>query len=203
MGEGASNSPLPFYFYNTMDKHQLALDIPDTLSKCILRVVDASIYSKIGTVDCTRLEITPPGFTTAYVVENLQQGFLTNLSTCDVGLQTANCGNTYNNFSDGVYIVKYSINPNDQVYVEYNHLRITDGLNAINDLLCCLDLQACDPPGPVREKLKEIQLMTTLLKAAKAKVEYCHTPKHGMDMYNYVMKRLNKLACGCGCSSCN
>lgn len=185
-----------------MDKHQLALDIPDTLTRCIFRVVDASIYSKLGTVECTRLEITPPGFTTTYTIENLEKAFLANLTTCNLGMQTANCGNTYNNFPDGVYVVKYSINPNDQVYVEYNHLRITDALNKINDLLCCLEVQPCDPQGPIKEKLKEIQLMTVMLKAAKAKVEYCHNPKDGMDMYNYVMKKLTKLSCGCGCGDC-
>lgn len=185
-----------------MEKHQLALDIPDTLTACIFRVVDASIYSSIAPIECPKMWITPPGFTTSYEYGEFSEGFLLNLSACDIGLQTANCGNTYNDFADGVYIVKYGVTPYDIVYVEYNHLRITAALNKINDLLCCLDLQATDPQGPVKEKIKEIQLLTTMLKAAKAKVEYCHTPAQGMDMYNYVMKRLNKLACGCGCSSC-
>ncbi len=186
-----------------MEKHQLAIDIPDTLTPCIFRVVDASIYSDMIPVDCTRIEITPPGFTSAFAVEDLEPGFLANLSACDLGLQTANCGNTYNEFSDGVYIVKYSVNPNEVVYAEYNHLRTTVALNKINNLLCCLDIQDCDPKTPLKETLKEIQFLTTMLKAAKAKVEYCHSPKLGMDIYNYVIKKLDKLACGCGCDSCN
>jgi len=186
-----------------MEKHQLALDIPDTLTKCIFRVVDASIYGDMAPVDCTKIEITPPGFTTTYSIENLETGFLENISACDLGLQTANCGNTYNEFPDGIYIVKYSVNPNEIVNVEYNHLRTTIALNKINDLLCCLDIQDCDPQAPLKEKLKEVQLLTTMLKAAKAKVEYCHTPNLGMDIYNYVIKRLDRLACSCGCDSCN
>ncbi len=185
-----------------MEKHQLALDIPDTLSKCILRIVDASIYSGVAPVECGKLEITPPGFTTAYDITDLQPAFFENISACDLGLQTANCGNTYNDFADGVYVIRYSVSPNDIVYVEYNHLRVTVALNKINDLLCCMDVQGCEPQGPLKEKLREVQLLQTLLKAAKAKVEYCHTPGQGMDIYNYVMKRLNKLSCGCGCSSC-
>lgn len=186
-----------------MEKHQLALDIPDTLSKCIFRVVDASIFSDLGPIECMTLTITPPGFTTSYSYTNLEPAFLVNLSACDIGLQTTNCGNTYNNFSDGVYVVRFSVSPNDIVYVEYNHLRITDALNQINDLLCCMDLQATEPQGPLKEKLREVQLLTTLLKAAKAKVEYCHNPRQGMDMYNFVVKKLKKLSCGCGCSSCH
>lgn len=184
-----------------MEKHQLALDIPDTLTKCIFRVVDASIYSSLVPIECLKLEITPPGFSSVYTFENLEPSFLENLSACDIGLQTTNCGNYYNDFPDGVYIVKYSISPNDIVYVEYNHLRITVALNKINDLLCCMDVQGCEPQGPLKQQLKEVQLLQTLLKAAKAKVEYCHNPRQGMDIYNYVMKRLNKLSCGCGCGS--
>ena len=185
-----------------MEKHQLALDIPDTLTGCIFRVIDASIYSSIGPAECLKIEITPPGFTTAYEVTNLEPGFLENISACDLGLQTTNCGNTYNDFSDGVYIVRYSVSPNDIVYVEYNHLRVTKLLNKINTLLCCLDVQGCEPQTPLKEKLKELQLLQTMLKAAKAMVEYCHKPAKGMEIYTYVDKRVTKLSCGCGCGDC-
>lgn len=185
-----------------MEKHQLALDIPDTLNSCIFRVVDVSVYSDIVPVECGTLQITPPGFTTVYEVTTLNPDFTANLTACDLGLQTANCGNTYNDFSDGVYIVKWSVSPNSLVYVEYNHLRITAALNKINDLLCCLDTPACEPDKKMREKLQQIQLLSVMLKAAKAKVEYCHTPKAGMDMYNFVLNKLNKLSCGCGCGNC-
>jgi len=186
-----------------MEKHQLALDIPDTLTACIFRVVDASIYSSIAPIECPKLWITPPGFTTSYEYTEFNAGFFLNLSACDIELQTTNCGNTYNDFADGVYVVRYGVTPYDIVFVEYNHLRVTKALNKINDLLCCLDIQACEPAGPLREKLREVQLLTTMLKAAKSKVEYCHSPRQGMEIYNYVVRRLDKLACGCGCGSCN
>lgn len=186
-----------------MEKHKLALDIPDTLNLCVFRVIDTSIYSSMGPVECTQLHITPPGFVEPYLIENLTKGFSVNLSACDVGLQTTNCGTTANNFADGVYIVRWSVSPNNIVYVEYNILRISKALSKINDLLCCIDIKGCEPDAPLKEKLKEIQLLTTMLKAAKAKVEYCHNPGQGMDIYNYVIKRLDKLACGCGCSSCS
>jgi hypothetical protein len=186
-----------------MERHQLAVDIPDTLTPCILRIVDASIYSDVAPVECGKLQITPPGFSTSYNYTDLQPGFLVNLSACDIELQTVNCGNVYNDFPDGVYVIRYSVSPQDTVYVEYNHLRVTAALNKINNLLCCLDVKGCDPQQPLRDKLREVQLLQTMLKAAKAKVEYCHTPGQGMEIYNYVMNRLNKLACGCGCDSCN
>jgi hypothetical protein len=51
-------------------------------------------------------------------------------------------------------------------------------------------------------KLREVQLLWTMLQAAKARVEYCHNPSEGMAMYTYVIGKLRKLACGCGCGSC-
>jgi hypothetical protein len=178
-----------------MEKHQLAIDIPDTLTACILRIVDASIYSDLAPVECGKLQITPPGFSTSYNYTDLQPGFLVNLSTCDIELQTVNCGNIYNDFPDGVYVIRYSVSPQDTVYVEYNHLRITKALNKINSILCCLDVAGCDPQQPLKDKLKELQLLQTMLKAAKAKVEYCHEPKKGMMLYDYAVKLLDKMNC--------
>jgi len=69
-------------------------------------------------------------------------------------------------------------------------------------LLCCLDVPNCEPVGPMKEKLREINLLSTMLKAAKAKVEYCHNPEEGMAIYTYVLAKLDKLSCGCGCGTC-
>ena len=52
-------------------------------------------------------------------------------------------------------------------------------------------------------KLKsDFKYVALMLQAAKARVEYCHNPSEGMAMYTYVISRLRKLACGCGCGSC-
>jgi hypothetical protein len=182
-----------------MAKHQLSLEIPNTLNGCIFRVIDTSIYSDEVPVECPKLEITPPGFYQAYDVPNLTENFTENITACDMGLQIYNCTIQYNDLPDGVYVVRYSVSPNDKVYVEYNHLRITRALNKINEILCCLDVAACEPQKPLRDKLMQLQLLETQLQAAKVEVEYCHHPKKGMEIYNYVMKMLDKLACGCGC----
>jgi len=183
-----------------MAKHQLSLEIPDTLNTCIIRVIETSIYSSTVQVECPKLEITPTGFWQAYVVDDLTEGFAENITACKMGLQIYNCDQQYNDLEDGIYIVRYSVSPNETVFVEYNHLRITKALNLINDILCCLDLAACDPQKPIKDKLRELQLLETQLKAAKVQVEICHQPSKGMDMYKYVINKLKKLSCGCGCS---
>lgn len=185
-----------------MAQHQLALEIPDTLNTCLLRIVDMSTYNDLVPVECPTLQITAPGFTTAAEITSMGTDFAVNLTACDLGLQLTNCDTFRNAIPDGVYVIRYSVAPNEVVYVEYNHLRISQALTQINDLLCCLDVPNCQPVGPIQQKLQEVTFLSTMLKAAKAKVEYCHNPKEGMAIYTYVIGQLKKLACGCGCGTC-
>jgi hypothetical protein len=178
-----------------MAKHTLSLEIPDTLNDCILRVIDTSLYADKPPVDCPYLDVQGPGFSCAVRLD-VEPGFCNlNLTACDLELQTENCGTIFNTLPDGVYVIRYSIAPNEYVFVEYNHLRTTEALNKLNEVLCALDVSNCDPLPEVKEKLKELRLIEMLLKAAKAKVEYCHNPSQGMDLYDYAKKRLDKLAC--------
>jgi len=187
-----------------MATHKLELDIPDTLSKCTFKLWDSSLYSEDLPTECPKVEITLPGFQLPSVITTLKPGFTANLDACQLGIQVHNCGVQYNPLPDGVYVVRLSYSPNDQLYVEYNHLRITCALNKINEILCCLDLADCEPIEPVKSQLRQLQQLQMMLKGAKANVEYCHHPKKGMAMYNYVMNQLDKLACACGCDGgCN
>lgn len=178
-----------------MAKHTLSLEMPDTLNECIMPVMDTSLYADSIPVDCPYLDILPPGFSCAVRLEVTPGFCLLNLTACDLGLQSTQCGVRFDTIPDGVYAVKYSVAPNEYVFVEYNHLRITNLLKTYNKVLCALDVSTCDPLPEVKEKMKELHLIDILIKAAKAKVEYCHTPGEGMDLYEYAKKRLDKLAC--------
>jgi len=185
-----------------MAKHVLSLEIPDVLNSCIIRVIDTSVYDPTIPLECPKLEITSPGFWEASIVPDIEPGFIENITACALGIQTTNCTTTFNTLPDGVYIARYSVSPNDIVFVEYNHLRITSALKKYSNVLCCLDIRGCDPTAEIDKFIRELQFIRTLFDAAKAKVEYCHSPKHGMDIYLYALKRLNKLSCLCGCGNC-
>lgn len=188
-----------------MAQHVLSLEVPDTLNKCILRVADTSIYTSTSNPSCQLLEITIPGFAVPvqFGVSAIQPGFSLNLTACDLELQSTNCGTVYSDLPDGIYIIKYSVSPNDYVFVEYNHLRITNLLNTVQCIYCDLDLSTCDPPVKVKEKLNQITLIKRYLEAAKAYVEFCHQPQKGMDLYRYASTLLNKLTCNTTCSGTN
>ncbi len=181
-------------------QHRLSLEIPTVSNSCILRVEDSSSYDTFLPTDCPTLEVTAPGFHSPAVITDIAPGFIANLTACDLGLQLTNCSNYTNDLSDGIYIIKWSVSPNSTVFVEYNHLRITAILNRYQKVLCCIQRTLdCDPSKETKEKIKQAQFIRTLIDVAKAKVEYCHEPKHGMGVYTYACDLLERLACSCGC----
>ena len=186
-----------------MAQHILSLEAPDTMNRCILRLVDTSVYNPATAPVCPLLQVTLPGFDLPVNFDDtiIQPGFILNLTACDLGVQTEQCGTIFSNLSDGIYILRYSVSPNDIVFVEYNHLRITCALYKYQTILCDLDIANCDPPTEVKAKLNELRLIRMYLDAAKAQVEFCHQPKKGMELYNYAMRLLDKLACTV-CKTC-
>ena len=122
-------------------KHILSLDIPsgDCSANCeILPIIDTSQYNSNLGVSCPELSITAPGFTSPKIIETTVikndagnwEGFgRLNLNACALGLQTTSCSSSRSSINDGIYIIKYSVSPNDKAYVEYNHLRTTEILS--------------------------------------------------------------------------
>ena len=146
-------------------QHQLYLDIPDTNNVSVLRVVDASIYAQDLDVKCATLQITSPGFTlpaeidvTTYASSKVASFNLV-LNACTLGIINGNCSPECPALPDGVYKIKYSVSPNDQIYVEYYHLRLTQTYNIYNQQLCKLELATCEPPVEIRARLNELRLI--------------------------------------------
>jgi hypothetical protein len=178
-----------------MAHHLLSLEVPTVMNTCIISVLDTSIYSPLMPVSCPTLNVTVPGFNYSTQLTTVQ-GANTILTACDLQLQTQGCdGTTFSDLPDGIYVIKYSVSPNDTVFVIYNHLRITKALNIYNNILCKLDLAACEPPASIQKKLEILKMAKMYLDAAKAKVEFCHEPTHGMTLYNYALKIMRKIEC--------
>lgn len=182
-------------------KHQLSLELPDTNNIKVLRIFDTSIYADGVGKDCSVLSITSPGFNLPVNIEMLP-GFNTTLTACTLGLQKTGCSEAVQPLPDGIYVINYSMSPNSVVQVEYNHLRVTQTVNRYYNLLCELEMGACEPDADVKESLIELRLIKSFIDAAKAKVEYCHSPEAGMELLLYAKKRLDKITnglCGTNC----
>jgi hypothetical protein len=181
-------------------KHTLSLEVADTNNVNIIKIFDTSLYSSELGVDCPLLQVTAPGFTLPANI-SVSSNFNITLSACDLGIQLTNC-NTPAPLPDGVYIIRYSVSPNDKVFVEYTYLRVTVLLEEYNKQLCQLELSSCEPQADVKESLKELRLIKSFIDAAKAKVEYCNDTNAGMNLYKYAKSRLDKYP-NLACNSCN
>ena len=177
-----------------MANHVLSLEIPTVGNPCVLKIFDTSVYSAQVAVFQPKLYITVPGYKNACEVAFVPQSSPT-LTGCDLNIQTTNCGTSYVNLPDGIYCIKYVVDPNQVVYVEYNHLRITQALNLYQKILCDIDVADCEPPAKIKEKLEDLRLIKMYLENAKAKVETCHESQEGMTLYNYALKLLKALDC--------
>jgi hypothetical protein len=175
-------------------RHQLSLEVPGVVNEKVFQVTDSSVYTLALPVECARLEITVPGFVSAAVVE-VEQGFNLFLTSCDLGLQTVGCEDETQLLPDGIYVIRYSVSPNDAVFVEYNVLRLTQAWNRYFKGLCGLNLGGCEPDADVKERLRQFQLVRSFLEAAKAKVEYCHEPHKGVELMAYALRLMEKKCC--------
>ena len=181
-------------------KHVLSLNIPDTMNDWSLTIHDTSIYVENMPISCLTLQVLMPGFTTASTftassVPPLEAGFIRHLTACDLEVLCESCGSVYNCLPDGIYVIRYSVSPTDLVYVEYNHLRIVQAMKLYQQHLCDLELQACAIPADKKARFDELMEIKGFLDSAKAKVDYCHEPSKGMELYNYALSRLKKLDC--------
>ncbi len=65
--------------------------------------------------------------------------------------------------------------------------------------LCDLDIKACEPSSEKKSLIDQMEFIKTLIDAAKAKVEYCHSPSEGMELYNFALRKLQKITCDSNC----
>ena len=181
-------------------RHVLSLHMPDTMNDWSLTIHDTSIYAEGMAISCPTLQIQMPGFTTATTINEdsvppLVPGFIRHLTACNLEAQTTGCGTTYNCLPDGIYVVKYSVSPNDILFVEYNHLRIVQAMKLYQKHLCDLSLEACAIPVDKKARFNELMEIKFYIDSAKAKVDFCHEPTKGMELYNYALKRLKAMDC--------
>jgi len=180
-----------------MSQHILSLEAPDTMNPCQLWLADTSVYNPESPAVCQLLQITLPGFSQPVNFDDseIDLGFNRQFTACDLEVQTTGCGTSFSNLPDGIYIIKWSVSPNDQVYVEYNHLRITRALIRYKSILCELDINTCAPDAELKKQMDQLTLIRQYLEAAKAKVEICHEPAKGMILFKYAIKLLDKFEC--------
>ncbi len=175
-------------------KHILSLEVLNVSNPDVLAIKDTSKYAKNLEVDCPEVLITSPGFNTPALIK-VKEGFDLVLESCALGTQTTGCNSTRQVLADGLYIIRYQVSPHKKAYVEYNHLRITNIMQAWYDKMCKLDIQPCEPGSDQQRLMDEMKDIKLYIDAAKAKVEYCASPDAGLELYTFAKSKLNKITC--------
>lgn len=156
----------------------------------ILRLADNSHYNATITVANGILEVTPPGYDCA-VIYNVEQYFNVALNSVTLNL---NGGETLVSLPDGVYSIKYSIKPNNALFVEYDLLRNCKQTQQYINEICKLFKAKCDISHKEFEcKRKDLIWIKELIDAAKYKVDECGERKKGLELYNEATALLNAL----------
>lgn len=197
--KGRREKSSSLFLYTSMIS-KLALEIYEDRNCKTFTVKDISNYNLDIDVQCSQLLITPPGFGEVFSFD-VSVGFHESFSSFDFkkGFKSE-CDQELLDLQDGIYQVRYQICPINKVNVEYNHLRQCKALNMYYENLCALELETCELSSIQKEKLKELKEIKSYLDAAKAYVEYCNSPKKGIELHNYAVDKLKKL--NNKCKSC-
>lgn len=177
-----------------MAQHILLLDEGKTANEGIFLLNDSSLYDPSLSVICPTLEILPPGYSIPAVL-TVTPGFHLVLNACNIGmLSPTGCADFAPNLVDGIYHLRYSVSPNDKVYVEYDLLRIVHAWNGLNEVLCDLRLHCNLPDAELEYNVQQCAFIREYLIAAKTLVEDKHEPENGINIYRFAVELTEKLS---------
>lgn len=177
-------------------KHDLNLLVVETYNINLLKISDLSTYIKDMEIKCGILQITAPGFVSPVQIE-VEPEFDLILDACALGIQRSGCGEDRYSIPDGLYNIKYSISPNDKVYVEYDYLRVTKTLDSYYKELAKIEAKGCPLEDCNQKKLKDLRDIKSYIDIAQAKVSYLNDPEEGISMLKYANKKLNSNCKDC------
>lgn len=177
-------SPSPFFIVMTLD-----LTIFNTYQSTSLGIIDVSLYD--GNIINPSLEITPPGFpkvNVEFTPDNINiYNSIHLLPNCDSEIP----------LPDGIYTIKYSIQPNQINYVEKSFIRVEEIKCKYQKILLAVDNNcSCNTSGAsdLKRQLRSIKL---LIEGSIASTNNCDY-KTATEMYRKAYSLLDKLKiCDC------
>lgn len=165
-------------------KTHLSLFFQDVVDFKNIFVQDNSEYNSDLPITNPTIEVTPPNFSTIYVSSYPSTKIFT------INSNTLGWTNTYNHneltpLSDGLWIIKQSIEPNGVVFKQYNYFRIT---KAKHDIIVAISNKLdenCD--CNMSDKwFSDMFKLLQRLEAAKYLVEQCGKCIEGSLIFNQV-----------------
>jgi len=181
-----------------MNQSELSLIFLDNPDPKIMYIQDTSVYNPDVEVENPLLKITPPNFSTQYVVEYPVSSLIVFNSNA-LGWTNTSDYEQLSVLPDGLWVITQSVKPNDCIYKTYNHFRI---VNLKKSILCYVSEQLdssdsnCDLSSYWYEDFFKL---LQFLESAKYIAECCGNTKKATVMYNYVNNQFKKYNCQSGC----
>jgi len=179
----------------------LSLDIINTGNLNSFRIMDNSDYNPNLPVTCALLEIKPPGKSQSIYFDMLPN-FNKAFNASNLHIQLAANYSSLLPLPDGIYYIKYSINPADQLYVEYYYLHNANQYKDYINKCCELYSSKCSlSKKEYNIKVKELRDIKDMIDASKYLVEWCDKSESGQDMYDEINNALDNFKIY-GCTNC-
>lgn len=183
-----------------MSQHILLLDIPTTTNPKTFRINDSSEYISNIPVTNAVVQILPPGATTVREY-SVQPGFSIIVNASNLRIIRAKKASDLTDLPDGLFTIKYSVNPNAKNYVEYYYLHNAGQYQRYIALIC--DLYSKKDVLPYKEfasRREELWKIGKIIKDAKALVEECGKNSDGLKLYRECTELLDSYQSNCnGC----
>jgi hypothetical protein len=177
---------------------RLSFNIIDTHDFKTLGIVDTSWYNPDIKIEESTIEILPPGYNKAaspyFMVKALNI-----YNSNGLGISRASCNDELLDLPDGLWKVKYSICPNDKLFVERFFLK-TDKLRCkYSQAFLSFDLTNTGS-DPLRSKDKMIKLneIEFYIQGAIAAANN-QNAKLASDLYKKADKLVDKFGVECSC----
>jgi len=172
-------------------KLQLNVEPLETCDCKTLAILDTSYYPVTPTNPTLVIEV--PGFVP--VQFNFVAGQVNTYNSYSLGLSTINTVDSLIDLPDGLYMLTYSVSPNDQLFETKHYLR-TCQIEYTFAQEFARTVNFCDIDSRF---MRDLQRIEVLIEGAKANAKVCN-PQKAVDLYkkaNELLQRLNSNCCNC------
>lgn len=172
-------------------------EIPTNNPKTLI-LKDTSFYNEsIKTENCI-LEISTPG---SYITQifKVRPDFIKTYNSSSLKILPVKKASQLIPLPDGIYNIKYSVKPNNLVFVEYSLMRNVRILQRYYSAGCDLFTNKCDiTKREFEQRREQLTWIKELIDFSKYKVEECGEEQAGLDLYNQAKELLdNYQKCSC------
>jgi len=170
---------------------QLNVEPLETCDCKTLAILDTSYYPVTPTNPTLVIEM--PGFVP--VQFNFVVGQVNTYNSYSLGLSTINTVDSLIDLPDGLYMLTYSVSPNDQLFETKHYLR-TCQIEYKFAQKFAKTVNYCETDSKYMRKLQQIEV---LIEGAKANAKVCN-PLKAVELYkkaNELLDRLDTKCCNC------